>query len=370
MPPAVPRRPAAPAGATPRAQAACSPGPPTGSCARLRRRGRRAPDRRGRRGGRRGPAALTGPRLPRARCACRAPAAGPAVARGAVLRDARLCVALAWAAGLNGQFSRMGPWLDAADTVDRRRQPRPGGLAHPARGRGDVARASKSASPTPTRGGAGRGDGGMPAGVRPDRGRLRGGADRARRDARLRRPVRTRRCAPWTACGTARGPSGCRRCSRLQAASILAMVLARDRPDGPAPPAVGRGRRRRSGPPRTGGATPRSRRRAPADRRGRARPSGRRPRPRPCAAAARRRPRPHLRRDPVALVTALTALAEVELDGHDRAARPRRARRGPGRRRQRAGAPAHRAPAGRGRAAGRPDGGPGRRVAAVPWSRS
>jgi LuxR family maltose regulon positive regulatory protein len=35
----------------------------------------------------------------------------PAVA---VLRDARLCVSLAWAAGLSGQFASMGPWLDAA----------------------------------------------------------------------------------------------------------------------------------------------------------------------------------------------------------------------------------------------------------------
>ena len=35
----------------------------------------------------------------------------------AVLRDARLCVSLAWAAGLSGQFSRMGPWLDAADAL-------------------------------------------------------------------------------------------------------------------------------------------------------------------------------------------------------------------------------------------------------------
>jgi LuxR family transcriptional regulator, maltose regulon positive regulatory protein len=34
-----------------------------------------------------------------------------------VLRDARLCVSLAWAAGLNGQYSQMGPWLDAADDL-------------------------------------------------------------------------------------------------------------------------------------------------------------------------------------------------------------------------------------------------------------
>jgi LuxR family transcriptional regulator, maltose regulon positive regulatory protein len=30
--------------------------------------------------------------------------------------DPRLCVALAWAAGLSGQFTRMGPWLDAAES--------------------------------------------------------------------------------------------------------------------------------------------------------------------------------------------------------------------------------------------------------------
>lgn len=32
-----------------------------------------------------------------------------------MLRDAGLCVSLAWAAGLSGQFQWMGPWLDAAD---------------------------------------------------------------------------------------------------------------------------------------------------------------------------------------------------------------------------------------------------------------
>jgi LuxR family maltose regulon positive regulatory protein len=32
-------------------------------------------------------------------------------------RDARLCVAQAWAAGLSGRFARMGPWLDAADAL-------------------------------------------------------------------------------------------------------------------------------------------------------------------------------------------------------------------------------------------------------------
>ena len=35
----------------------------------------------------------------------------------AVLRDARLCVSLAWAAGLSGQFASMRPWLDAADRL-------------------------------------------------------------------------------------------------------------------------------------------------------------------------------------------------------------------------------------------------------------
>ena len=35
----------------------------------------------------------------------------------AVLRDERLCVSLAWAAGLSGRFTLMGPWLDAADTL-------------------------------------------------------------------------------------------------------------------------------------------------------------------------------------------------------------------------------------------------------------
>lgn len=31
-----------------------------------------------------------------------------------VMADPQLCVSLAWAAGLSGQFTRMGPWLDAA----------------------------------------------------------------------------------------------------------------------------------------------------------------------------------------------------------------------------------------------------------------
>jgi ATP/maltotriose-dependent transcriptional regulator MalT len=35
----------------------------------------------------------------------------------AVLRDARLCVSLAWAAGMSGRFAWMGPWLDAADRL-------------------------------------------------------------------------------------------------------------------------------------------------------------------------------------------------------------------------------------------------------------
>ncbi len=33
-----------------------------------------------------------------------------------VMADPQLCVSLAWAAGLSGQFSRMGPWLDAAES--------------------------------------------------------------------------------------------------------------------------------------------------------------------------------------------------------------------------------------------------------------
>ncbi|TQM36856.1 LuxR C-terminal-related transcriptional regulator [Pseudonocardia cypriaca] len=34
-----------------------------------------------------------------------------------VLHDPRLCVSLAWAAGLSGQFSRMGPWLEASEPL-------------------------------------------------------------------------------------------------------------------------------------------------------------------------------------------------------------------------------------------------------------
>ncbi len=34
-----------------------------------------------------------------------------------VLADPQLCVSLAWAAGLSGQFARMGPWLDAAERL-------------------------------------------------------------------------------------------------------------------------------------------------------------------------------------------------------------------------------------------------------------
>ncbi len=40
---------------------------------------------------------------------------GDRVDRSVAESDARLCVAMAWAAGLSGQFVRMGPWLDAAD---------------------------------------------------------------------------------------------------------------------------------------------------------------------------------------------------------------------------------------------------------------
>jgi LuxR family maltose regulon positive regulatory protein len=34
-----------------------------------------------------------------------------------VMADPQLCVSLAWAAGLSGQFTRMGPWLDAAEPL-------------------------------------------------------------------------------------------------------------------------------------------------------------------------------------------------------------------------------------------------------------
>ena len=34
-----------------------------------------------------------------------------------MLRDPGLCLSLAWAAGLSGQFSRMTPWLDAAEPL-------------------------------------------------------------------------------------------------------------------------------------------------------------------------------------------------------------------------------------------------------------
>ena len=34
-----------------------------------------------------------------------------------VLRDPGLCLSLAWAAGLSGQFAKMTPWLDAADSL-------------------------------------------------------------------------------------------------------------------------------------------------------------------------------------------------------------------------------------------------------------
>jgi LuxR family maltose regulon positive regulatory protein len=44
-----------------------------------------------------------------------------------VLRDARLCVSLAWAAGLSGKFAWMGPWLDAAEKVIDDDSPAPEG---------------------------------------------------------------------------------------------------------------------------------------------------------------------------------------------------------------------------------------------------
>jgi LuxR family maltose regulon positive regulatory protein len=44
---------------------------------------------------------------------------GRRLSPGTVLADPRLCVALAWAAAMNGRHDRMGPWLDAAeDLVD------------------------------------------------------------------------------------------------------------------------------------------------------------------------------------------------------------------------------------------------------------
>ena len=87
-----------------------------------------------------------------------------------------------------------------------------------------------------------------------------------------------------------------------------------------------------------------------------------------CCGAPPTSPAPSAR--PAALVAALTALAEVELDGNDRGGGPRRARGGPRRRRQRAGRRRRRPPAGGGRAAGRAGRRSGTRVVAVLWSRS
>jgi len=44
-------------------------------------------------------------------------ALGQRLSASTVLADPRLCVSLAWAAGLSGQFARMGPWLDAAEPL-------------------------------------------------------------------------------------------------------------------------------------------------------------------------------------------------------------------------------------------------------------
>jgi LuxR family transcriptional regulator, maltose regulon positive regulatory protein len=42
---------------------------------------------------------------------------GQRLSPSTVLSDPRLCVSLAWAAGLSGQFTRMAPWLDAAEPL-------------------------------------------------------------------------------------------------------------------------------------------------------------------------------------------------------------------------------------------------------------
>ncbi|MDF2977467.1 MAG: malT [Actinomycetospora sp.] len=42
---------------------------------------------------------------------------GQRLSPGTVLADPRLCVALAWAAALDGRHDRMGPWLDAAEDL-------------------------------------------------------------------------------------------------------------------------------------------------------------------------------------------------------------------------------------------------------------
>ena len=281
----------------------------------------------------------------------------------AVLRDPGLCVSLAWAAGLSGQFSRMGPWLDAAEPLIDDDSPALEGW-HTLRGAAATLRPSSRHRPRRHGGGAGRGDDGCRAGVRPDLagyvvartvlGAMLGFADRS--DEAVPVPATTR--------GTARGRIGLPPLLGLQAASILAIGAVRDRPRSTGSAGCSPRSAPWSGPPRTVGQRRRRRgsRGCGPSRAELAHRDGDLAR-RPRAAAARRRPRPHLRRDPGA--------------GHraDRPRRggarrpgprggPRRAARGPGGRRQRARAPALRAPAGRGRAAGRPDGRPGRPVAA------
>ena len=269
-----------------------------------------------------------------------------------VLRDPGLAVSLAWAAGLSGQFARMGPWLDVADASIGRRQPRAGGMAQPARSRGDDACGRASTVRADTDAAlvaattAGR------AGDRSGAAGLRGGPDGPRGDAQLRRPFRGGGPAPRRRVGPrarARPTAAARAAGRQHPRD----GLCRHRPHRPAAPAPrGRGAR---GPAGRGAVGQRhsSRNLAAAHRRGPARASGRRPRRRPvsCCGAPSSWPAP----------SANLGTGHRTDQPRRRGARrprphrgPRGSRRGTGGRRHRAGPAALRAPPCRHRAADRP----------------
>ena len=112
-----------------------------------------------------------------------------------VMADPQLCVSLAWAAGLSGQCSRMGPWLDAAESRIADDTPTLEGW-HSLRGAEHTMRAVHVSIV-----GADADDAVFPRhpvrqpGARPHSHRLRGRPDRPRRHAHLRRPCPGRSAA-------------------------------------------------------------------------------------------------------------------------------------------------------------------------------
>src|SRR4051794_11683950 len=302
----------------------------------------------------------------------------------AVRRDARLCVSLAWAAGLSGQFAAMGPWLTAADEASDDDGPVPAGW-HTLRGAAATLRGvehsivhadMEAAMTAATEGcrlecdptvagyvmartvlGAVLGLAGRPDEAVRDLDGVGEGAAGARRGARSRGGAGRGRAGPRRGVGpgaghraaTAAGPAG---------REHPGDGARRDRPDRPAPPVARRGRAGGAGRRGPVGDRDVAGHRAPADRRGRAGPPRRGSAAGRGAAATCRRPRAHLRR-----ARRPRRRARRPRRGGARRPRPRggpgRPRGGPGRRRERPGRPGHRPPAGRSRTPGGPDGGAG-----------